>query len=107
MTLQPADLEALFGPCVRYRLPHPDGADAEAVVELRDAGSLHLATGQLVACDPFWAPDSLAPFRAAVAPGRYPVTLSIARVDRPALLHLAEGRRRRVAKWSLFPCSAL
>ena len=24
-----------------------------------------------------------------------------------ALLHLAEGRRRRVAKWSLFPCSGL
>jgi hypothetical protein len=83
MTLQPADLEALFRPGVRYRLPHPDGADAEAVVELREAGSLHLATGRLVACDPFWAPDSLAPFRAAVAPGRYPVTLSIARVDRP------------------------
>lgn len=83
MTLQPPDLDALFRPGVRYRLPHPDGGDAEAMVELHDAGSLHLATGRLVACDPFWAPDSLAPFSVAVAPGRYPVTLSIARVDRP------------------------
>jgi IS6 family transposase len=28
-------------------------------------------------------------------------------VDHVALLHLAEGRRRRVAKWSLVPCSGL
>lgn len=83
MTLQVPDLDALFRPGVRYRLPHPDGADAEAVVEVRDAGILHLATGRLVVCDPFWAPDSLAPFSVEVAPGRYPVTLSIARVDQP------------------------
>lgn len=52
-------------------------------MEVRDAGILHLATGRLVVCDPFWAPDSLAPFSVEVAPGRYPVTLSIARVDQP------------------------
>ena len=34
MTLQVPDLDALFRPGVRYRLPHPDGADAEAVVEV-------------------------------------------------------------------------
>jgi transposase, IS6 family len=28
-------------------------------------------------------------------------------VDETALLHPAEGRRRRVAEWSLFPCSGL
>ncbi len=76
----------MFQPGARYRLPDPDGT--VAVVEVHDAGLLHLPTGRVVACDPFWGSEvrrQVAPFTVTVPPGRYPVTLSLARglLDRP------------------------
>jgi hypothetical protein len=73
----------MFQPGNRYRLP--DGA--VAVVEVRDAGLLHLPTGRVVACDPYFGSaihEYCAAFTVAVPPGRYPVTLSVARADPPA-----------------------
>jgi hypothetical protein len=53
MTLQPPDFEPMFRPGVRYRVKYGDDAPgAAAVVEVRDAGRLHLPTGRLVACEP-------------------------------------------------------
>jgi hypothetical protein len=57
------------------------------VVEARNAGTVHLATGRLVACDPRWAftlDQRTAAYTVTVPPGRYPVTVSIARIDRPS-----------------------
>jgi hypothetical protein len=54
----------MFQPGNRYRLPDPAGT--VAVVEVHDAGLLHLPTGRLVACDPFWGSEvrrQVAPFR--------------------------------------------
>ncbi len=76
----------MFRPGVRYRLINPDAEDEEAVVEVCNAGRLHLATGRLVACDPFSASslaEDTAAFTVTMPPGRYPVTLSRARVDKP------------------------
>jgi Protein of unknown function (DUF4241) len=86
MTPQPPDFEPMFRPGVRYRVKRRDSDPGkEAVVEVRDAGLLHLATGRLVACEPRYLggvdPFQLA-FNATVPPGRYPVTVSIARFDR-------------------------
>ena len=36
-----------------------------------------------------------------------PQAKAVVDANAKALLHPAEGRRRRVAKWSLFPCSGL
>ncbi len=86
MTMQPPDLDAMFRPGARYRLINPDAEDEEAVVEVRNAGRLHLATGRLVACDPFSASSlaqDTAAFTVTAPPGRYPVTLSRARIDKP------------------------
>ena len=49
-------------------------------------GDLNLPSGRVIACDPYLAADGNA-FRDAVAPGRYPVSVSIA----------ASGNERRVA----------
>ena len=80
MRPEPPDFEPMFQPGTRYRLPDPPGT--VAVVEVHDAGLLHLPTGRVVACDPFWGSQvqrQVAPFTVAVPPGRYPVTLSLAR----------------------------
>jgi Protein of unknown function (DUF4241) len=86
MPPQPPDFEPMFRPGVRYRVKRRDqDPGEEAVVEVRDAGLLHLATGRLVACSPRYLggidPLRLS-FRVTVPPGRYPVTVSIARFDR-------------------------
>jgi hypothetical protein len=79
MTLQPPDFEPMFQPGVRYRWR--DGR--ESVVEVRDAGTLNLATGRLVACDPGWGAweSTIEPFTVTVPPGRYPMAVSITRWD--------------------------
>jgi Protein of unknown function (DUF4241) len=83
MELRPPEFEPMFRPGTRYRWPDvPEG-----VIEVVDGGMLHLATGRLVACDPFWGSTIerwCDPFTVTVAPGRYPVTLSGVRWD-PAL----------------------
>jgi hypothetical protein len=82
LTLEPPNFEPMFQPGNRYRLPDPEGT--VAVVEVLDAGLLHLPTGRVVACDPFWGSEvqrQVAPFTVTVPPGRYPVTVAVARVD--------------------------
>jgi hypothetical protein len=46
----------------------------------KNLGDLVVPTGRLVACDPLVYPDS-EPFTREVPPGRYPLLLSIARLD--------------------------
>ena len=80
MRPEPPDFDPMFQAGARYRLPDPAGT--VAVVEVHDAGLLHLPTGRVVACDPFWGSEvrrQVAPFTVTVPPGRYPVTLSSAR----------------------------
>jgi hypothetical protein len=50
----------------------------EVVMERREIGEIFLPSGQIVACDPIHLYD-LAPFLHQIAPGRYPIVLSIAR----------------------------
>ncbi len=57
-------------------------------LRLRDAGELTLTTGRVVACDPLTEPES-EPLARAVAPGRYPVVLSVA--------HFEDGDQRVAA----------
>jgi Protein of unknown function (DUF4241) len=82
MQLGPPDVDTMFRPGVRRRRRN----GTELLVEVLDAGTLHLATGRLVAVDPFLGPDVErfgVPFTATAPPGRYPVSLSIASRDRP------------------------
>jgi len=78
MQLAPPDVETLFRPDARRR-----GRDGTPrVVEVLDAGTLQLATGRLVAVDPFLGVSlerDAVPFTATAAPGRYPVSLSTSR----------------------------
>jgi Protein of unknown function (DUF4241) len=81
-TLDPPDFAAMFQPGVRYRLDENIGG-GEAVVEVDDVGDLYLATGRLVATDPWWvSAGGDAAFTLSVLPGRYPVAVSFARLDR-------------------------
>jgi hypothetical protein len=80
MELRPPEFEPMFRPGTRYRWRD----SPEAVIEVADAGMLYLATGRLVACDPFWGSAierECDPFTVTVAPGRYPVALSRVRWD--------------------------
>lgn len=84
LTLGPPLFDPMFQNGVRYRL----GDGTEAMVEVQDAGTLNLATGRVTACDPFWGAQverHVAPFTVTVPPGRYPVTVSLARglLDHP------------------------
>lgn len=54
-----------------------DTSEGSAVVELADAGSVRVPTGQLAAADPGWITDD--PRTVRVPPGDYPVTLSLMR----------------------------
>jgi hypothetical protein len=72
----------MFRPGTRYRWRD----SPEGVIEVADGGMLHLATGRLVACDPFWGSAierQCDAFTVTVAPGRYPVTLSGSAGTRP------------------------
>jgi hypothetical protein len=102
MTLQHPDFEPMFRPGVRYRIKDGDDAPgAEAVVEVRDAGRLHLPTGRLVACEPLWV-AGLDPFEAAfsvtVPAGRYPVTVCLARFEEPGDPKIPPQRRGAAAR---------
>jgi hypothetical protein len=81
---------------VRYRINYgDDDPGTDAVVDVCDAGRLHLPTGRLVACEPLWL-AGLDPFEAAfsvtVPPGRYPVMVCLARFEEPS-----DPRSRRSA----------
>jgi Protein of unknown function (DUF4241) len=47
-------------------------------IEYRQIGTLNVPSGQLIACDPFLMGPSFPPFLREVAPGHYPVEVSIA-----------------------------
>jgi hypothetical protein len=91
--LQPAHLDLLFSAGTRLvvgpREPIP-GVGGTVIVEVQTAGTLRMPSGGLIACDPTCIdvseqvmPDtyreSHQPFTAAVAPGEYPVLLSLFR----------------------------
>jgi hypothetical protein len=78
MQLAPPDVDTLFRPDARRR--SRDGTPL--VVEVLDVGTLQLATGRLVAVDPFLGVSLeryVVPFTTTAAPGRYPVSLSTSR----------------------------
>jgi hypothetical protein len=78
MQLAPPDVDTLFRPDARRR--RRDGTPL--VVEVLDVGTLQLATGRLVAVDPFLGVSLehyAVPFTTTAAPGRYPVSLSSSR----------------------------
>jgi Protein of unknown function (DUF4241) len=73
----------VFRPGVRYRW----SSGSEAVVEVLDAGTLYLPTGRLVVVDQLLGPDLArfaVPLTVTAPPGRYAVSLSVARWDRPS-----------------------
>jgi len=74
----------MFRAGVRYRAKYgDDDPGVDVVVEVRDAGRLHLPTGRLVACEPLWVSGldaTAAAFTVTVPPGRYPVTVALARL---------------------------
>lgn len=75
---EPPAFDPMFQNGARYVL----GDGTEAAVEVQDAGTLNLATGNVTACDPFWGAQverQVAPFTVTVPPGRYPVAISLAR----------------------------
>jgi hypothetical protein len=82
MKLRPPEFEPMFRPGTRYRWRD----SPEGMIEVADGGMLDLATGRLVACDPFWGSAierQCDAFTVTVAPSRYPVTLSRVRWDQP------------------------
>lgn len=63
-----------------------DGYEAKnsmgtARLTLHSLGELALPTGQVVACDPFVVSKNEKPFTVRVPPGRYPVSVNVARFD--------------------------
>jgi len=110
MQLRPPDPDLVFQPGVRYRW----SSGTEAEVEVLDGGMLQLPTGQLVMVDPFLGPrlGFAVPLTVTVPPGRYGVSLSVARWDRPRDPNAVAPARRvaaarltirdePVAKWEL------
>ncbi|MGW2831551.1 DUF4241 domain-containing protein [Streptomyces sp. NPDC001286] len=71
--LRPTGIGQLFSPGAR------DTQDGPAVVELVEAGSLRITSGQLAVSDPGWIKD---PRTVAVPSGEFPVTLSLFRTTR-------------------------
>ena len=86
---QPAQLDLLFSPGAQLVVGENepvDGIGGTVVVEVHKVGMLRMPSGGLVACDPSWMhPDrrmhavTYQPFTATVAPGKYPVLLSVFR----------------------------
>jgi len=79
----PPDVDTLFRPGARRR--RRDGTPV--VVEVLDVGTLQLATGRLVAADPFFLGPGFehlaVPFTTTAAPGRNPMSLSTTTRERP------------------------
>ncbi len=77
-------------------------------LERREIADLVVVSGKVVGCDPFTVYEGVLPFDVEVAPGRYPVVLSIAHVEENgdqrvayAMLKLGEGEpvRWELATW--------
>src|SRR5262249_18701040 len=74
---------------------------ANATIECRRIGKLLLATGRIVACDPFMVYDA-EPFEDIVKPGAYPVILSIAHLgsdQRIAAATITFAPRKKPSEW--------
>lgn len=82
MVLRPPPLEPMFTTGTRYEFP----GDNVAVVDVVRAGEVSLPTGRLVARspdDPVVTLPEMEAFTVEVAPGRYPVSIAVARWDDP------------------------
>ncbi|HZB32638.1 MAG TPA: DUF4241 domain-containing protein [Streptosporangiaceae bacterium] len=80
--LRPSRPDLMFGPGTAYDIPR----FGRATVEVIDAGRLRMPTGRLIAADPGWLrspidESELPAFTVHVAPGEYPVSLSVVRFD--------------------------
>lgn len=96
-------LQALFEPGTKFELT----VGGQSSIVLREVGLLSLPTGSLIAADPSWLPGwqrlGIAPYTAAVRPGKYPVLLSVMSsqgVDLVAAAKLSITSNS-VASWSL------
>src|SRR5947207_41543 len=74
----------------------------EIVLTLKPVGTLVMPTGRVVACDPLVFLE-YEPFTVSVAPGQYPIILSVAQIKTDqrvayAMLRFAE---RAAARWEL------
>jgi hypothetical protein len=83
----PAHLARLFTPGTRLTyditgglfVRDTDEKIKKVIIEVMDAGTLRMPSGRLVAKDPAWIKDRDQPFTVTVAPGEYPVRLSVVR----------------------------
>ncbi|MGH8836825.1 MAG: DUF4241 domain-containing protein [Actinomycetes bacterium] len=95
MVYRVPDFEFMFRAGARYRWSGRE----DSIQEIQPIGNIKLATGRLIACDPFWGPRALRqvlPFTVAVEPGGYPVALAVARWDSSGHPNVP-GRLRSVA----------
>jgi len=91
--LQPANLDLLFSPGAQLVVGSREpiqGVGGAVIVEVLEAGTLRMPSGALIACDPTYLnagergtpgayQEAHQPFTATVAPGEYPVLLSVFR----------------------------
>jgi uncharacterized protein DUF4241 len=107
--LQPAYLDLLFRAGTRFVLDTSgfmsDVGDT-VIVEQLPAGTLRMPSGRLIAADPAWIHADAQPFTATVAPGEYPVLLSLVRwADNPRHQRVAAAklaiRGEPAASWEL------
>lgn len=73
----PSHLARLFTAGTRLSFRGHHGEET-FTVEVREAGTLRLASGRVIAVDPYWISADDEPFTATVAPGSYPVQVSVA-----------------------------
>lgn len=75
------------------------GRDGEVALHRQYIGDLIATSGRIVASDPTWLEQAPPPFHLPLAPGQYPVILSIARFsdgrDTRSCLHLLCANVRR------------
>jgi hypothetical protein len=99
--LEPDGIEDLFTPGTVIEVH-----DHRLRLSVHPAGPLHLSSGRLVAADPSMLDSSAQPFSVAVAPGTYPVSVSLAtfaddpRHSRVCAARLDVGDRPAV-RWEL------
>ena len=72
------DLDGILrdGYSLKYDWPH-NGLQT-VTISTHEIGELILTSGQILGCDPLMGPDTRYAFKTNVAPGRYPVVLSVA-----------------------------
>lgn len=74
-------------------MPDTDEKIKKVIIEVRDAGTLRMPSGRLVAKDPAWIDDRDQPFTVTVPPGEYPVRLSVVRfADNPEHKRVAAAK---------------